>query len=110
MRSMDIEDCNITVTNQQLVSALCTHSANSPSTQSGFVMIMQRNDVNIKRAGQLLVNETKEGAPTGPITVQVEKNGIYHVAIFPKNAVSGVVHSALGYSMELTTMEQPQTG
>ncbi len=68
-------------------------------------MIVQRNDVNIKRAWQLLISETEQRAPGGPITVQVEENGIYHVAIFPRIMESGVVHSTLAFSVELTTAE-----
>ena len=67
-------------------------------------MIVQRNDVNIRRAGQLLVNETGPGAPTGPVTVEVEENGIYHVAIFPRSPDSGLVHSTLAYSTEISTV------
>ena len=113
MRSADIEDCNITVTNRQLVSALCTHSAGSPSAQAGFMVIVQRNDVNIKRAGQLLVGETLQGEPNGPVTIQVEENRLYHVAIFPKSAEGGVVNSALAYSAGVTTavmLMEPQPG
>ena len=66
-------------------------------------MIVQRNDINIRRAGQLLVNETGPATPTGPVTVEVEENGIYHVAIFPRSPDSGLAHSTLAYSKEVNT-------
>lgn len=79
---------------RSLISALCMHSFNNVT---GFMMVVQ-TELNI---GQLLVNETGPGAPMGPITIQVEENQNYHVAIFPKNADSGVVHSVLAYSLDV---------
>ena len=101
-RSEDIEECtvNSTVVMQfSLISTYCIPSTNSSSDFSGFLMIVQRNDVNI---GQLLVNETEQDIPRGPVTVQVRENGNYHVAIFPKYREGGIVHSELAYSRELT--------
>lgn len=63
-------------------------------------MVVQRNDININRAVQLLVNETRLSAPMGPISIEVEENGIYHVSIFPRNAVN----SALAYSELVSTI------
>ena len=106
VRPSDIKDCNITITEQHLISAFCTHFPNSSSAEDGFMMVVQRNDININRARQLLVNETREGTASGPVTVEVEEIGIYHVAIFPKNKESGVVHSTL----EFSTVVVIQTG
>lgn len=106
VRSTDIKDCSIVVSNRRTVSALCTHATNSPSSEAGFIMIVQRNDVNINRAVQLLVNETRQGAPMGPVSIQVEENANYHVAILPKSTERGVVDSVLAYTEEVTTFEQ----
>ena len=82
------------------MTADCTHSINSSSAQAGFFIIVQ-SELSI---GQLLVNETRQDAPGGPVVVQLIESGNHHVTIFPKNVESGLVNSVLAYSIELSVL------
>ena len=88
--SYSTEDCNITNYLDLLISAACIYSANS--TVIGSLVIVQKNSIR-----ELLVNQTRQG----PVTVQVQGSGIYHVTIFPIYEDTGIINSTMVYSGQI---------
>ena len=80
-----------------VISAMCSYSGGSSVT--GFEMIVQLN--NVDEVHKLYINDTTEYLSPGPVTVQVEENGTYHVAIFPLRGEKGIVNTTTAYSQVL---------
>ena len=80
-----------------VISAMCSYSGSSSVT--GFEMIIQLN--NVDEVHKLYINGTTEHLSPGPVTVQVEESGIYHVAIFPLMGEKGIVNTTKAYSQVL---------
>ena len=81
-----------------VISAMCSYSSGSSVT--GFQIIVQLN--NVTEVHKLYINSTTEHLSPGPVTVQVEENGTYHVAIFPIMGEKGIVNTAIAYSEVLS--------
>ena len=77
-----------------VISAMCSYSGGSSVT--GFQIIVQLN--NVTEVHKLHINCTTERLSPGPVTVQVEENGTYHVAIFPIMEERGIVNTTIAYS------------
>ena len=63
-------------------------------------MIVQLNC--LYEVHKLFINGTTEHLSPGPVIVQVEGNGTYHVAIFPLRGESGIVNATIVYSQVLS--------
>ena len=94
--SRETEDCSVTSLGG-VISTMCSFSR---SSVTGFQMIVQID--NITEVHKLLINDTTGHLSTGPVTVQVEENGTYHVAIFPIMGEKGIVNGTLVYSQVLS--------
>ena len=81
-----------------VISAICSYSGGSSVT--GFQMIVQLN--NIDEVNKLLINRTTEHLSTGPVIVQVEENGTYHISIFPVMGERGILDTTIAYSQVLS--------
>ena len=81
-----------------VISAMCSYSGSSSVT--GFQMIVQFN--NVDEVHKLHINGTTEHLSPGPVTVQVEESGSYHVAIFPIMGERGIVDTTIAYSEVLS--------
>ena len=81
-----------------VISAMCFYSGSSSVT--GFKIIVQLN--NIDEVHKLHINGTTQHLSPGPVTVQVEKSGSYHVAIFPIMRERGIVDTTIAYSEVLS--------
>ena len=90
-------DCSVTYMND-VISAMCSYSGGSSVT--GFQIIVQLN--NVDEVHKLYINSTTEHLSPGPVTVQVEESGIYHVAIFPLKGERGIVNTTIVYSKMLS--------
>ena len=77
-----------------VISTMCFYSGGSSVT--GFQMIVHLN--NVDEVHKLHINSTTEHLSPGPVTVRVEKNGTYHVAIFPVMGESGIVNTFVEHS------------
>ena len=77
-----------------VISAMCSYSNGFSVT--GFLMIVQL--INVMDVHKLLINSTTEHLSPGPVTVQVNENEIYHVAIFPIRAGTGIVDTIIAHS------------
>ena len=95
--SKEIKNCNVTYVDD-IISAMCSYSNGSSVT--GFEMIVQLN--NIDEVHKLYINGTTEHQSPGPVTVRVEKNGTYQVAIFPIFSDRGVMNTIIAYSRVLS--------
>ena len=80
-----------------VISAMCSYSGTSSVT--GFQIVVQSN--NVDEVHKLHINGTTEHMSPGPVTVQVEENGTYHVAIFPLRGEKGIVNTTTVYSQVL---------
>ena len=94
--SRETEDCSVTSLGG-IISAMCSFSR---SSVTGFQMIVQMD--NITEVHKLLINDTTGHLSTGPVTVQVEENKTYHVAIFLIMGEKGIVNGTLVYSRVLS--------
>ena len=81
-----------------VISAMCSYSGVSSVT--GFQMIVQLN--NVTDVHKLLINSTTEHLSPGPVTVQVNMSGTYHVAIFPIKIGIGIADTIIAHSQELS--------
>ena len=81
-----------------VISVMCSYSS-GPSV-TGFQIIVQLN--NVTEVHKLYVNSTTEHLSPGPVTVQVEESGTYHVAIFPIMGKRGIVDTTIAYSEVLS--------
>ena len=81
-----------------VISAMCSYSGGSSVT--GFQIIVQLN--NVTEVHKLNINGTTEHLSPGPVTVRVEENGTYHVAIFPIMGEMGIVDTTIVYSEVLS--------
>ena len=79
-----------------VISAMCSYSGDSSVT--GFQIIVQLN--NIDEVHKLHINGTTQHLSPGPVTVQVEESGTYHVAIFPVMGERGIVNTSMEHSKE----------
>ena len=82
-----------------VISAVCDYSGNNSSV-TGFQIIVQLN--NADEVHKLYINGTTEHLSPGSVTVQVEENGTYHVAIFPIMGERGIVDTTIVYSQEIS--------
>ena len=98
--SREIEDCSVTYVDD-VISAMCSYSGGSSVT--GFQIIVQLN--NVTEVHKLHINGTTEHLSPGPVTVQVEENGTYQIAIFPIMSNRGIINTTIAYSRVL-----PDTG
>ena len=94
--SSELQDCNVTYVND-VISTMCFYSGSSSAT--GFQIIVQLN--NVTEVHKLLVNCTTEHLSPGPVTVQVNESGSYHVAIFPVMGERGIPNTSVEHSQEL---------
>ena len=78
-----------------VISAMCSYSGGSSVT--GFQIIVQLN--NVTEVHKLYMNCTQT---TQPVTVRVNENGTYHVAIFPIMGERGIVDTTIAYSQEIS--------
>ena len=90
-------DCSVTYVDD-VISAMCSYTGGSSVT--GFQIIVQLN--GLYEVHKLYINGTTEHLSPGPVTVQVEESGIYHVAIFPLSGESGIVNTTIVYSQVLS--------
>ena len=81
-----------------VISTMCFYSGGSSVT--GFQVIVQLN--NVDEVHKLHINGTTEHLSPGPVTVQVEESGSYHVAIFPIMGEMGIVDTTIAYSEVLS--------
>ena len=81
-----------------VISAMCSYSGDSSVT--GFQIIVQLN--NVDEVHKLHINSTTEHLSPGPVKVQVEESGSYHVAIFPIMGEMGIVDTTIAYSQVLS--------
>ena len=95
--SRESENCSVTY-EDDAISAMCSYSGGSSVT--GFQMIVQLND--LYEVYKLFINGTTEHLSPGPVTVRVEENGTYHVAIFPLMGERGIVNTTIMYSQVLS--------
>ena len=79
---------------------MCSYSGGSSVT--GFQIIVQLN--NVDEVHKLYINSTTEHLFPGPVTVQVEESGTYHVAIFPIMGERGIMNKSVEYSQEFLGM------
>ena len=77
------------------ISAVCDYSGNNSSV-TGFQIIVQLN--NADEVHKLYINSTTEHQ----VTVQVEENGTYHVAIFLIMGESGIMDTTIAYSQDIS--------
>ena len=91
------EDCSVTYVDD-VISAMCSYSGGSSVT--GFQMIVQLN--NVGEVYKLHINSTTEHLSPGPVTVQVEENRTYHVAILSLMGERGIVNTNIVYSQVLS--------
>jgi hypothetical protein len=63
------------------------------------VLVVQKK--SIKGARRLLVNNTEQGQPSGPVTVMVADRGHYQATVFPTREAVGILDSNVAYSMEI---------
>ena len=85
-----------------VISAMCSYSNDSSVT--GFQIIVQLNDID--EVYKLHINCTNEHLSPGPVTVQVEENGTYNVAIFPIMGENGIVDTTIVYSEMLSVTSE----
>ena len=85
-----------------VISAMCSYSGGSSVT--GFQIIVQLN--NVDEVHKILINSTTEHLSPGPVTVEVEENGTYHVAIFPIMGERGIVDTTIAYSQVLSVTSE----
>ena len=94
------ENCSVTYVDD-VISAMCSYSGNnSSSIVTGFQIIVQMN--GLYEFNKFYINGTTEHLSPGPVTVQVEENGTYHVAIFPLMGERGIVNTTIMYSQVLS--------
>ena len=99
--SKEIEDCSVTYVDD-VISAMCSYSGGSSVT--GFQMIVQLN--NVDEVYKLHINSTTEHQSPGPVTVRVEENRTYHVAILSLIGEGGIVDTDIVYSQVLSSTIQ----
>ena len=92
-----VRDCNVIYVDD-VISTMCSYSNDSSVT--GFKMIVQLN--NVDDVHKLYINSTTEYQSPGPVTVQVEENGTYQVAIFPILKDRGIMNTTIAYSQVLS--------
>ena len=80
-----------------VISTTCFYSVCSSVT--GFQIIVHLNNVN--EVHKLHINSTTEHLSTGPVTVRVEENKTYQVAIFPIMSNRGMI-ATIAYSEVLS--------
>ena len=85
-----------------VISTMCSYSGDSSVT--GFQIIVQLN--NVTEVHKLHINCTTEHLSPGPVTVQVEESGSYHVAFFPIMGERGIVDTTIAYSEVLSITTQ----
>ena len=88
--SSELQYCSVTYVDD-VISALCFYSGGSSVT--GFQIIVQLN--NVTEVHKLLINCTTEHLSPGPVTVQVNESGSYHVAIFPVMGERGITNTSV---------------
>ena len=81
-----------------VISAMCSYSGSSSVT--GFQIIVQLK--NVDGVHKLYINSTTEHQ----VTVQVEENGTYQVAIFPIMGERGIVDTTMAYSEVLSVTSE----
>ena len=91
----DIE-CNVDYTGGVILT-LCSYSG---SNATGFQMIVLKD----AKAGVILTNTTTEHLSPGPVTVQVNASGTYHVSIFPIMGEKGIVDTTATYLQSVNGM------
>ena len=79
-----------------IISSMCSYSGGSSVT--GFQVIVHLN--NVDEVYKLYINCTTEHLSPGPVTVRVNGNETYHVAIFPVMR-EGIVNTTIAYSQVL---------
>ena len=86
-----------------VISAMCSYSGGSSVT--GFQITVQSN--NVDEVHKLHLSGTTEHLSPGPVTVGVEENGTYHVAIFPiMGEMMGIVNTTIAYSEVLSVTSE----
>ena len=95
--SKEIKSCSVTYVDD-VISAMCSYSNGSSVT--GFQMIVQLS--NVTEVYKLHINGTTEHLSLGPVTVRVEENETYHVAIFPILSDRGIMNTTIAYSQLLS--------
>ena len=95
--SREIEDCSVIYVND-VISAMCSYSGGSSVT--GFQLIVQLN--NVDEVYKLHINSTTEHLSPEPVTIRVEKNRTYHVAILSLMGERRIVDTDIVYSQVLS--------
>ena len=80
-----------------VISTTCSYSGGSSVT--GFQIIVHLNNVN--EVHKLHINGTTEHLSPGPVTLRVQENETYQVAIFPIMRNRGMI-ATIAYSRVLS--------